>query len=796
MKISRTWLSQWVAELPTLSNEFLSNQLTMAGLEVDAISSAAPLFSGIVVGEVTAIAAHPDADKLRIATVNVGATDSLQIVCGAPNVAVGIRVPTALIGAILPDEMTIKKGKLRGVESWGMLCSARELGLSEDHNGLMLLPADAPLGQDIRSYLDLDDTLFDIDLTPNRGDCLSMLGMAREIAALNGFTLTDYSAHNQPPVATLNAQRHIVVHTHDCPRYLGRVIEGLNPQASSPYWLVERLRRAGLRSHGALVDVTNYILLELGQPLHAFDHHQLQGDIEVRYAKAGEQLTLLNNDTVSLRENTLLICDQQGPVAMAGIMGGARTACGDNTCAIFLESAWFAPISIAGRAREYGLATDAAHRYERGVDYEITRQAMERATTLLIDIAGGQAAEIVEYIDKPHLPQRQCVHLRFARLNRLLGLPLPTHDVVRYIEQLGMQVELHSDHLIAYPPSWRFDIAIEEDLIEEVARIYGYARIPTRRPAAALTMQHKTESVLTVNQLKSILIARDYQETINMSFVAPAMQALIDPDLPAIALQNPITADLAVMRTSLWVGLLRSINHNLKRQQTRIRFFESGLSFLGGSLDACEQVPMLAGAICGTRASEAWCNSPQKIDFFDIKGDLQALFAATGHTEQFQFVQDSHPALHPGQAARIYRNEQAIGWVGLIHPKLRPALDIDSDVYVFEVRLPAILTAKTPAFEEVSRFPASRRDLALLVLHSISAEQVISEIRSLNISNLKSIQLFDVYSGVGVPETHKSLAYSLIFQELSGNLSDQMIDVVIEKILQHLQAKLNISLRS
>jgi len=791
MKVSEQWLREWVD--PPLSSNELAAQLTMAGLEVDRVEPAAPPFEKVVVGRVIALMQHPDADRLRVATVDIGQAEPLQIVCGAPNVAVGMCAPTALIGAALPNGLDIKKSKLRGVESQGMLCSAKELGLAESSDGLLPLPANSRPGQNVRELLALDDSIIEIELTPNRGDCLGMEGIAREVAALNRCEFRSLPADEVP--ATLNDVFPVtLLDPADGPRYVGRVIRGVNPAAETPLWMKERLRRAGVRSLGPLVDVTNYVMLELGQPLHAFDLGRLTGGIEVRRARPGDRLELLNGVVIEPDTETLLIADQHGPLALAGIMGGEISSCTDATRDVFLESAFFTPASIAGRARRYGLQTDSSYRFERGVDPQLQRRAAERATQLLIDMAGGQPGPIIEAVSPEHLPAEPAIRLRPDRLNKLLGMAVPVAQVEDILRRLGMAVSIEVDHWLVVPSSSRFDIALEVDLIEEIIRVYGYDRAPGNRPLTRLEMPLQPEGQIRLARLRETLVQRGFQEAITYSFVDPDFQQWLDPEREPLALANPISADLAVMRTSLWPGLLKALIHNQKRQQTRVRLFEHGLNFIpeGGAL---RQESYIGGVIAGSALPEQWSVPVRPADFFDLKADVEALLALTGEPEAFAFVAVVHPALHPGQSARIERAGSPVGWLGTLHPRIARELDVEGDACVFELRLAGVQPARRPTFGELSRFPASRRDLAIVVDERVTAQAVQDVIRQRGGDLLREVWLFDVYRGKGIAEGRKSLAFGLNLQDFSRNLTDHVVEDAVSGILAGLAEQFGATLR-
>jgi phenylalanyl-tRNA synthetase beta chain len=811
MKFSKNWLREWVN--PTLSTDELVQRLTMAGLEVNSVEPVAAPFSQVVVGSILSVKAHPDAKKLNICQVDVGKGKHLKIVCGAPNVHAGMIVPTALIGAHL-GEMKIKKAKLRGVPSFGLLCSAKELGMAESSEGLMLLPDDAPIGEDIRRYLQLDDVCLEIDLTPNRGDCLSIKGIAREVGVL---TRREVLVPSCSPVATTMTDTFPVeIHTPQaCPRYVGRIIKGINTGASTPLWMQERLRRSGLRNIRAVVDVTNYVLLELGQPMHAFDLDCLSGGIQVRTARAGESLTLLDEQTVELDEQTLVIADHKQPLAMAGVMGGQASAVTSVTQDIFLESAFFAQKQAMGCARRYGLHTESSHRFERGVDPQLQSSAMERATALLLDIVGGQPGPVIDMTaDLPGIPT---INLRKSRIKHLLGRTIGRTIRRRKAEdilsRLGMQLEpvlrthsLKKGHLLVkpkfegwhvQPPSFRFDISLEVDLIEELARVHGYNNLPSHAAQSRLTIP--PQPAVTLERIQAVLVQRDYQEAITYSFVDSEQQAQLNPDVDAVSLANPIASDMTVMRTTLWTGLLQALLYNRKRQQSRVRLFETGLRFLQSKEQGLPlQEAMIAGVVTGTCWSEQWGQKGQVIDFFDVKADVEALLNLTRRTESadvYRFTPDTHPALHSGQTAAIYRGDELIGLLGAVHPRLIQTLELTPPVYLFELRLAPLCQAKRPQFKEISKYPSMRRDIAVLVSEEVSAAQLLDCIQHKNIETLIDLQLFDVYQGEGIEPGKKSLAMELIFQAFSRNLTDSEVDTVVEQILGTLEQHLGAQLR-
>ncbi|PNG30873.1 MULTISPECIES: phenylalanine--tRNA ligase subunit beta [Pseudomonas] len=791
MKFSEQWLRGWVS--PQVSRDELVARLSMAGLEVDSVTPAAGDFSGVVVGEVLSTEQHPDADKLRVCQVSNGA-ETFQVVCGAPNVRPGLKIPFAMIGAELPGDFKIKKAKLRGVESNGMLCSQAELQIGEGSDGLMELPADAPVGEDVRVYLNLDDASIEVDLTPNRGDCLSLAGLAREVGAL-------YAAKVQRPEVKVVAAVHDEVRPVEvlaptaCPRYLGRVIRNVDLSKPTPLWMVERLRRADVRSIDAAVDITNYVMLELGQPLHAFDLAEINGGIRVRMAEEGEKLVLLDGQEVTLRSDTLVIADHTRALAIAGVMGGEHSGVTANTRDVFLESAFFDQISVAGKARSYGLHTDASHRYERGVDWQLAREAMERATGLLLEITGGEAGPIIEAVSEQHLPSVAPVTLRAERITQMLGMEIDGPEVERLLTALGLTVTADgADQWRVEVPSHRFDISLEVDLIEELARLYGYNRLPVRYPQARLAPQAKAEAQGDLPALRRLLVARGYQEAITYSFIDPKLFEQFNPGVEPLLLANPISADMAAMRCSLWPGLVKALQHNLNRQQDRVRMFESGLRFIG-QLEGLKQQPMLAGVVCGSRLPEGWAQGRDGVDFFDVKADVEAVLGLAGALDEFTFAPGKHPALHPGQTARIERDGREVGYLGAIHPELAKNLGLDRPVYVFELVLGEVAQGRLPKFHELSRFPEVRRDLALLADRDVAASAVLDVIRENAGEWLTDLRLFDVYQGKGIDPHRKSLAVGLTWQHPSRTLNDDEVNSTTQNILTSLEQRLNATLR-
>lgn len=792
MKFSEQWLREWVS--PQLDTQAVADQITMAGLEVDAVEPVAASFSGVVVAEVLTMESHPNADKLNVCTVDDGSGSSVQVVCGAPNVDVGQKVPFARVGGVLPDDFKIKKAKLRGVESQGMICSASELGLEEETSaGILELPVEAPVGMDFREFMHLNDMTIEVDLTPNRGDCLSIKGLAREVGVLNRLAVSAPEVLMVP--ATIDDTFAVDLEAPDqCPRYLGRVITGVNTGAETPLWMVERLRRSGIRSIDTVVDITNYVMLELGQPMHAFDRDNLSGGIVVRMARPGEVLTLLDGQEIALRPETLVIADQTGPLAMAGIMGGELSGVSETTRTIFLEAAFFSPVAIAGQARSYGLHTDASHRFERGVDPELTPLAIERATRLLLEICGGQAGPVVEAKSEAAMPTTKRIKLRGERLEKALSKRLADDDVSDILERLGFGVRESEGNWLVQVPSWRFDVSIEEDLIEEVARIHGYNNLPVRRPAARLSLRPTDEAKLSLGQLRRQMVARGFQEAITYSFVAPELQSAMLPDAVSPVLANPISADMSVMRASLMPGLVRAMEHNLNRQQSRVRLFETGLVF-NGELDALSQVPMMGALVCGSRDPEGWSGAKASVDFYDLKGDLESLLTLGGNRDAWRFEPAEHPALHPGQSAQVMFEGKPAGWIGTLHPQVRATLGLKVDAVVFEVRLDHLSQGDVPAFEPLSRFPEVRRDLAFTLPADRPVQTLLDSAKVKAGEYLKDITLFDVYAGKGVAEGYKSIALGLTWQHPSRTLNDEEINQLVESIVAQVQAELGAELR-
>lgn len=787
MKVSTAWLAQWVAV--DESSEALAERLTLAGLEVDSVTPAAPAFSGVVVGEVLDVQPHPDADRLRVCTVSSGRKQH-QVVCGAPNVHVGMRAPLATVGGALPGDVKIRKAKLRGVESQGMLCSARELGLGEGADGLMPLDTSLTVGADLREALALDDAILDIELTPNRGDCTGMRGVAREVAALCGLPVTPVDC--EPVEPRIEAARAVAVDdAADCPAYFGRVIRGVDASRPTPVWMAERLRRAGLRPKSVLVDITNYVLLELGQPMHAFDDDRLSGGVQVRRGRSGESLTLLNDDTIDLDDGCLLITDATGPVALAGAMGGAGTAVNDKTVNVFLESACFAPSAVAGIGRRFKLVSDALYRYERGVDPALQRDAMERATALVLALCGGQAGPVVGESVAVPMP---VITLRDARLTRVIGGDIDPATTEAVLTRLGCVVASGGDGTWQVTvPSHRYDLAIEEDLIEEVARVIGYDHLPGDPNPVETRIGAWPEGRLPAGRVHDALRARGFTEAITYSFVSAHTDAVLSGGAATVAVDNPIADHMAVMRTTLWSGLVEVLRHNAARGQARLRVYEIGLQFHPAGDAEVHQPRVLAGLAAGPVVPEQWGTDHAAIDFYDIKADLQALAGLTGRT--LRTTADVHPALHPGRSARVWLGDQAVGWLGVLHPAVVRQLDLPRDAVVFEIGLDALIDGQAPVYQPLTDQPAVRRDLAVVADEAMPAARLVETLREAGVPALQRIDVFDVYRGAGLPDTSKSVALSLIFQDKSRTLTDREVDESLLAAREALATTLGVGFR-
>jgi phenylalanyl-tRNA synthetase beta chain len=791
MRVSVAWLREWLSVVAPA--EELAARLTMAGLEIEAVEPAAPSLEGVVVGEILSCERHPDADSLQICSVGAGGSEPLQIVCGAPNARPGLKAPLAQIGARLPGGMQISKASLRGVESRGMLCSARELGLYEDASGLMELPGQLETGQPLAEALSLEDTILDVNLTPNRGDCMSMLGVAREVAALTGAGLLSPGDGSVSP--RLEDRFEVELEPGaGCARFASRVIRGVRSDATSPLWIQERLRRAGLRPINAVVDVTNYVMLELGQPMHAYDLAQLDRAIVVRRARSGESLTLLDGREIALDDSVMVIADRSKPIGLAGIMGGEHSGIGPQTSDVLLEVAFFSPDAVAGRGRRYGLVTDASQRFERGVDPTLQERAIERATRLLCETAGGEPGptELTELVDE--LPGRAPVLLRPDRARSVIGAPISDAEIRSILDSLGVQSKPADAGLAVLAPSWRFDIEIEEDLIEEIARIYGFDRVPETAELARRALPELTERRVTQDAAADVLVQRGYHEAITYSFVDPALQRMFHGDQPSLALANPIAADLSTMRLSLWPGLAQALRENQRRQQARVRLFECGSKFVvsGGELSEVAVIAAIAG---GAQLPEQWGADDRACDFFDLRADLEAVLQATGAAEEFSIAPAQHPALHPGQSARVLRGATAVGWIGRLHPELLRKLELTYSAVVFEIETRSALAAVVPHYREISRFPAVRRDLAVVVAEAVPVADLLAVVRAAAGDLLTDLVVFDIYRGQGIEPGCKSVAIGLNLQDVSRTLTDDESDAVVARVVADLGRECKATIR-
>ena len=818
MQFSESWLRQYVN--PSLDSDALGHVMTMAGLEVEEQHSVAPAFTKIVVAQILSAEQHPDADRLRVCKVDAGTGQELQIVCGAPNARAGIKIPCALVGAELPPAeaggkpFMIKVGKLRGVESQGMLCSGRELGLGDDHEGILELPADAPIGEDIRKYLDLDDQVFVIKLTPNKADCLSLMGMAREVSAITGAPLC--APKWNAPAVSIGDKRKVTVESKElCGRFAGRVIRGVNPQAKTPDWIVQRLSRAGQRSISALVDLSNYVMLEMGQPTHVFDIDKLEGDITVRWAKAGETLELLNGQTVTLvgpdsagkLQEAGVVADQKGPVALAGIMGGNHCAVSDDTKNIYVEAAYWLPSAIQGRARRFNFSTDAAHRFERGVDPQNTVNCLEYLSSLILEVCGGQVGPVDDQV--LNVPERKPVKMRLARAEKVIGIPLTKEVVTDVFQRLGFEFKQEGDVFVVTPPSYRFDIEIEEDLIEEVARMYGFENIPDQPPIASLKMSAKAEARRGIHLLRQRLALQGYQEAVNFGFTdLESEQRLAGAqEEDVIQVLNPIANQYGVMRSNLWGGLLSNLKSNLNRGAGRVRLFETGRVFkrdskvqeASGKVAGFHQPQKIGGLAYGSSVPEQWASVTRAVDFFDVKGDLERVL------DPLHFVTESaqHPALHPGRSAKVLinigKNTIEVGWIGELHPGLQQAYELPQAPVLFELDLESIRELGLPVPEELSKFPAVQRDLALVVKQSVSAQSLLDAMTSTKQNFVRSIELFDEFKpkagSSSMADDEKSLAFRVTLLNPQETLQDPQIDAVMAALLGAVEKKCTARLR-
>jgi len=784
MQFSEQWLREYTN--PAIDTDALSHLLTMAGLEVEGLESVGAEFTKVVIAEIISAEKHPDADRLQLLKVNIGAAEPLQIVCGASNARVGIKAPCALVGAVLPG-FEIKQAKVRGVESFGMMCSEKELGLASESAGILELSLDAPIGQDIREFMGLNDKLFTLKLTPNRSDCLSLVGIAREVAALTGASLALPNA--EAVKVTINDSKVVSVADKEaCAIYSGRLVQGVNAQANTPTWMVRRLERSGLHSISAIVDITNYVLLELGQPMHAFDAAKLSGDINVRWASQGEEIALLNQQSVKLDKDMLVIADNSGAIAFAGVMGGASTAVSDSTQDIFLESAFFTPDTIAGKGRRFGISTDSSYRFERGVDFSRTLQALERATALVVEICGGQAGPVT-LVDGT-LPVRVPTKLRMEKLNSILGITLEESLVAKLFDQLGFAYDLKAGVFDVSPPSYRFDIAREEDLIEEVARLYGYDNIPAVAPVADLRMLPDSEGRPARHVFQEALVANDYQEVVTYSFVDESWERDLLANANPIKIKNPIASNLSVMRSSIWGGLLDVLVYNLNRQQTRVRLFEIGATYHHAADSTYAETTSISGLAYGDALPEQWGEVARSVDFYDVKADVDNLTFGRA-----TYVAAEHPALHPGQSAKVILDGKAIGWIGKLHPKWQQHYQLPKGAMLFELDFSALQQRTVPAYSEVSKFPPIRRDMAILVDEQVSAGELLNAMNVAKLDFVTEIGLFDVYRGKGIGENQKSLAFFVLMQDSQKSLVDADADKVMAGLLSIVMQQFGAELR-
>jgi phenylalanyl-tRNA synthetase beta chain len=791
MKISELWLREIVS--PNIDTESLTAQLTMAGLEVDSVKSVGKIAGAVVVGKILALRNHPASNKLSICDVQGLNGEISEVVCGATNLSIGMKIPFAQTGSILPENIKIERSSIRGVESHGMLCAQTELQLGDDNSGVWELPEDSQVGMLLADYLDLNDNILEIDLTPNRGDCLSINGLAREVGVLNQSYIKEIDC--QPVEPTIEDKLQVDIESDACGRYVGRVIRGIDSSRKTPIWMQEKLRRSGLRCLSPIVDVTNYVMLELGQPMHAFDRSKLTDGIVVRMGE-NETLCLLDDTEILLDETTLVIADEQTPLAIAGIMGGKDSAVSETTDEIVLEAAWFNPIPIGSKARFFGKHTESSHRFERGVDSALQVAAMERATALVINICGGQAGPIVLQESSQNLPSLPKIKFQHANVSKLLGVEIDFPIIEDILIRLGVN-QLSKDKLTSVwePPSWRTDLKLEQDLIEEIARIFGYNNIPASASTAALVIESDTETLNSVPNLANCLTTRGYRDVITYSFVDSKLQKLLEPERVAVSLSNPLSKDMSVMRTNLWPGLVRTAQYNINRQRSRIRIFETGQCFFEVS-EKISTYKAMAGLVCGERNPMDWAANKGMSDFFDIKGDVESLIMLTGMFEQFDFVPLSHGALHPGQAASILFDGSEIGCVGQLHPQLQSELNLGIPIFLFHIDLDYIRDYRLPAHKELSKFPEIRRDLALVVKSDIKAGDIVNFARQSGAENLTNATIFDVFEGLEDAQNMKSLGITLTFQNLDRTLSDNEIDLAIERVIEILHLRFGARLRA
>jgi len=791
VKFAYSWLKEWVD--PGMPADALAHRITMAGLEVDGIEADGEGLDGVVVAEVLSAEKQPDADRLSVCQVSTGEGEPVEVVCGAPNVRAGLKTPLAPPGTRLPNGMKLRRSKIRGVVSNGMLCSAVELGLGSESDGILELPDDAPAGTPLTEYLSLPDAVLDVDLTPNRGDCFSVLGIARDVSALVGKPLTgpEMPTHEAAIDRVYPVER---PEPDACPRFAHCVVEGIDPTAASPLWMTERLRKSGLRAIHPVVDVTNYVMLELGQPLHGYDTDRLNGPVRPRFAKAGESVTLLDDSTVELKDDTIVITDDSGVIGLAGIMGGKSTMVQDDTANVFFEAAFWPRDFIAGRARSYGMHTDASVRFERGVDPALQARAVERASELLVRIAGGKAGPLVDDVDQERLPARQAISLTAKRLRQALGTDFAADEVTSILTALGLEVEAGEGRWAVVPPSFRFDIALEDDLVEEVARVYGYDRIPESTETASLPLRPVPEAVVEGDAIAATLVARDYTEVITWSFVDAKSNEIVSGETSELVLENPISSELGVMRSSLWSGMLTAASGNVARQQDRVRLFELGRSY-HGSVEAPVETRRVAGLLLGPALEESWASARQAVDFFDLKGDVEALLDTTGRAQEFAFEAFDHLALQPGQSARLVRDGSTAGVLGKVHPKVLKHFSIKQEAFVFELDVETTFAAQIPAAKPVSKYPAVRRDIAVLVAEAVRGSELVNAVYEAEPDLVKEVRIFDVYQGEGIEAGLKSVALGLILQETSRTLTDDDADAAVAAAVQKLKQDFDADLR-
>ncbi len=796
MKFSENWLREWTN--PEWDTNTLSESLSLAGLEVDDVEPVAGEFSNVVVGQVIACEKHPDADKLNVTQVEVGEDEPLQIVCGAKNVVVGMKACCAKVGAVLPGDFKIKKAKLRGVPSNGMLCGATEIGLPDDGvDGLFVLPENAPVGMDVREYLDLNDVVIDVDLTPNRADCLSIEGIARDVAAISGAEFKVPFDMAAIECSGSCSQKVVVAETEACPKYLGCVVSDFDTNAKTPLWMKQKLERGGVRPLSLVVDITNYVLLELGQPMHAFDFDKLQGEVQVRKAQADELLVTLDEKELTLKNDTLVIADDSGAIALAGIMGGLSTSVTDETKTIFFECAHFTPLAVVGKARQYGLHTDSSHRFERGVDPMLPERALNRALQLFTEIAGGKVSEIQSVVSEAHLAKPVTIELRRQTISKRLGLEIDDAKVENIFNGLGFSIETTADGWSVTAPTYRFDMAIEMDLIEEVGRIFGYNNLPETPVLAPMTLNELPESEQELNALKVSLVQRGYNEVITYSFVEEGKQQMLAPDLPYVLLQNPISDDMKAMRTTLFPGLLQTVSYNQNRQQPRVRVFETGLVFYKNDSDStgATQVPMIGGAVVGSVADSGWDEVTRKVDFFDLKGDVETLLRMSHQLGNVRFEACNHPALHPGQSAALIKDGKEVGIMGKLHPQWVKPMGVSDDVYLFQIRQDALMTMEVPAAKAISKFPEVQRDLAFVVDENVSVQALLDAVSAVESDILQSVDIFDIYRGQGIEPSQKSVALTLKIQHAERTLQDEEVDALVDEVLASAKQAVNAVLR-